>query len=230
MNFNPRTEKDMADFIARHMRDGRAWDRKFDDDSVLRKLLLSLGAGFIEIEKLVKIVVDDYDIDQSVYLLPEWEESYGLPDSCLGVETDIVKRRNAVKTRIKKETLVTLEQLQSYVDELFPEHTITLYPGYDYYGFEYDFEHEFWGNANERFVLVVEIFDFDDIFEYEFEHDFSGSVDTAQIECVLKKVIPANVVLDFVFSAVEPPAPPIYILTELGNDLVTENDKQIEIG
>lgn len=209
--------KTTTDFVTRHFPKGRAWGLKNEADSNIRKLIKSLASGFRTIQQQIEELAAEFDINQSILLLPDWEKSVGLPDQCLGSLTDLTKRRNEVILRLRKIPIVTLSEFQLLVDELFPGQGITLYPGREYYTFEYEFSFTFIGQVNERFILVVEIPESGTGFEYEFEITFEGGIDTNLVICVLERIIPANVVLSVEFVQPIPPTPP-QTITLIGGD------------
>jgi uncharacterized protein YmfQ (DUF2313 family) len=188
-----------TELLAKHLYDGRAWDKKNDIDSIIYKLTRSLSAGYEQIREQVEIYASEMYVPQALELLPEWEESVGLPDECMGEATTLDERRNAVIERLRKIPIVTLQEMQDYIDGLIEGIEIELIPGTDLFAFERTFEAPFLGAVNEKFILVVNVITSQNAFESDFEHGFGG-IDTDKIECALNKIIPANVLLLFNFS------------------------------
>lgn len=184
------TSQQMADSLP----DGCAWSLKNEDDSNLRKLINSLSVAHNTVQQLIELLDDEFRINQTYDLLDEWEESVGIPGECIGLYSTIAERRQAVIDRFKKQPIVTLADMQAYVDALFPGVGIVLYPGWEYLGgFEYEFEVPLWSAVGERFVLVARVPIPPDGFEYEFELQFEGLPDVTELECLLNQINPACV-------------------------------------
>jgi len=185
------TGQQVADSLPR----GRAWGAKNVDGSNTRGLIDSIAVAHNRTQQQIELLDDEFRIEQTFDLLIEWEKSVGIPDECLGTSDTLAQRRQVVIDRLRKKPLVTLQDLQGYVDSIFPGLGVVLYPGSEYYTFEFAFEAPFFGGIDEKFILVAEVPLSGDAFEYEFEIEFEGVVDTTQLECLLNKIIPANVFL-----------------------------------
>lgn len=183
------TAQQMADSLP----SGRAWGVQNEPGSNVRKLINSLSVAHNAVQQQVELLDDEFRIDQTLFLLTDWETSVGIPGECLGTAETIAQRRQAVIDRLKKEPIVTIAQMQAYVDALFPGLGVILYTGYEYYTFEYEFEVPLMGAVSERFLLVATVPLSGDTFEYGFEMTFEGGVDTDQLECLLNKINPACV-------------------------------------
>ena len=189
------TQEGTAQQLADSIPQGRAWGSKNVDDSNCRKLINSLAVVYNRVQQQIELLSDEFDILQTLELLPEWEESVGLPSECLGESETIQQRREAVVQRIKKDPIVTLSDFQNFLDGLFPGLGLKVIPGYEFYTFEYEFEIPFLGAIDEKFILVVTVPVSEGGFEYEFEIEFEGGPDTVQLECILRKITPANVII-----------------------------------
>lgn len=195
--FKTPTQEGTAQQLADSIPQGRAWGAKNIDESNTRKLINSLGVAYSRVQQQIELLSNEFDILQSLELLPDWEESVSLPSECLGESETIQQRREAVIQRLRKEPTVTLSQMQAFLDSLFPGFGLVLIPGYEFYSFEYGFEVPFLGAIDEKFVLVVTVPTppVGTEYEYEFELEFSGGPATQQIECLLRKIVPANVII-----------------------------------
>lgn len=172
---------------------GRAWGKRNDPESNVRKLINALSTAFNIVQQYVELLDDEFQISQTTDLLEDWEQSVGIPDSCVALSQTIAERRQDVIDRLSKKPIVTLADMQAYVDQLFPGMGVVLYPGYEYYNFEYEFEVDFLGDVSDKFILVAEVPLSDNTFEYEFEMEFDASVNTDRLECLLNKINPACV-------------------------------------
>lgn len=186
------TAQQMADALP----NGDAWGLKNDPESNIRKLINSLSVAHNMTQQQIELLDDEFRIDGTFDLLEDWEKSVGIPDECLGLSSTIAERRQSVIDRLRKQPIVTLADMQAYVDALFPGLGVVIFPGTEYYSFEYEFEVPFLGGVSEKFILVARIpFSTTGQFEYEFEFDFEGGVNIERLECLLNKIIPANVLL-----------------------------------
>ena len=192
---NETTAQQMADCLPT----GRAWGKRNDPESNVRKLINALSTAFNIVQQYVELLDDEFQIRQTTDLLEDWEKSVGIPDSCVALSQTIADRRQDVIDRLSKKPIVTLADMQAYVDAMFPAMGVILYPGYEYYGFEYEFEVPFGPGVSDKWILVAEVPLSDNQFEYEFEMEFEGGVNTDRLECLLNIINPA----------------PVYIIIEL---------------
>jgi len=201
--FKTKTLDETVDFIACHLPDGRAWDKKYDIESNTYKLIKSLSAAFNAIQNEIEHIATEFNINLTNDLLIDWEKSCGLPDECTQSITDLQERRNEVINRFRKVPIVTLAEMQALVDSLLVyipgtewfEYEfemlfegieiadVELIPGADFYTFEYEFEMTFQSGYSERFTLVVKA---------------PTGVDITRVLCVLRKVNPACVIIDVI--------------------------------
>lgn len=187
------TAQQMADTLP----DGRAWGLKNELGSNIRALIQSLSVAHNLTQQQIELLDDEFRISGTFDLLEDWEESVGIPDECIALSSTIAERRQAVIDRLRRTPIVTLADMQSYVDALFPGLGVVLYPGYDYYTFEYTFEVPFLGDVSDKFILVAEVplSAATAYFEFDFEITFEGGVNLERLRCLLEKIIPANVYL-----------------------------------
>lgn len=195
--------EDITQFLANHLPPGRLWNLKNESSSNIHKLLMSVSSEYQLLFNKIAEMATEFNIDNTFLLLSDWEKSVGIPDGCIDIPIDdLAKRKTAVKNRIKKTPFVTLGEIQQYVDDLFAEFDLKLYPGADYFsGYEYQYEFNYIGGVNLKFLLVVEVDQSGDTYEYEYQFEYEAGVNKSQIECALRKVIPANVAIIFEFTA-----------------------------
>lgn len=213
-----------ADQLTDHMPDGKVWQAKAINDTNLRGLVVSTAYPFNLVQAKIEEFICEFDIRTTTKFIDEWEESVGLPDDCFGADTDtdIQSRRNAVIERYKKEAIVTLAEMQAYVDAIFGVGEVTLYNGTEYYSFEREFQGSFLGNTNEKFIIVAEVLTQGNLFERNFEDTFTGALDTVKINCVLRRVVPANVLILFIEKSPDIVIEDNFIISELGNIIIDE--------
>ncbi len=215
-----------GDQLADHMPRGQVWQAKNIDGTNLRGLVVATAYPFNLFQVKLEEFICEFDIRTTTKFIDEWEESVGLPDDCFGADTDtdIQSRRNAVIERYRKEAIVTLAEMQAYVDAIFGVGVVTLHNGTEYFGFERDFQATFLGNTNEKFVIVAEVLTQGTFFEREFEDIFTGAIDNVKINCVLIRVVPANVLIIFEEKSPPPAVDSFRIIDELDNVIGDELD------
>jgi hypothetical protein len=174
------------------------WAAKNIDTANLRKLINGLAVMHNRTQQQIELLATEFDINQTVELLPDWETSVSLPDECKGLASTLELRRQDVIIRLRKTPLVTLAELQAFVDQQFPDMTIRLFPGIEYSGLEFELEVELIG-GNTSFVIIAEVVGVGEQLEYELEVELTAGIDTDAFTCLMNKIIPANVLLQIVF-------------------------------
>lgn len=77
---------------------GRAW--VIESGKVLEKLLAGIVVEFARIDRRGRDLLEEADPRTTVELLPEWEASFGLPDSCAGLFAGVEERRQQLLQKI----------------------------------------------------------------------------------------------------------------------------------
>jgi hypothetical protein len=186
-----------TDEVANHLPRGKAWEAKYVEESNLRGLLYAIAAPYNFTEQKIEELAREFDIRTSIDLLPDWEESVGLPDECTGPVSDIEQRRQLVIDRLRRKLIANIQDHQTIVDEQFPDTNIVLIPGKEYRGgFEYTFQYSFFSSAiNHRFILYALVEQSGEGFEYTFEYTFQGGASFDLLRCILEPTLPCNVYL-----------------------------------
>ena len=179
--------------LADHMPSGDAWAAKLIEDSDLHSQMHGTSKPFNMTQGRIEDLTREFDINQTVELVTDWETSVGLPDICLGPVSDIDERRDLIIERLSKTPVTTLAQQQAFIDRLFPGLGVILIPGAEFFSFEYDIEMFFMGDVNEKFIIVALIPPQEPFFEFDFEFNLTGGIDQTQLQCVLDRISPANV-------------------------------------
>jgi uncharacterized protein YmfQ (DUF2313 family) len=76
---------------------GRIWRR--DPDSVLARLMLALAPAYTRSTQSAAQLLIDADPATTLDLLPEWEASLGLPDSCTPANPTLARRQASVRAK-----------------------------------------------------------------------------------------------------------------------------------
>jgi hypothetical protein len=173
-----------------HMPQGILWEAKTVSGSNTQGVMYGVSKPINTIQQLMETLATELNINATEALVDVWEASTGLPDTCTGLLTDLTQRRNAIIERIRKVPIVTLPEMQTYIDSIFPDKGVVLSTGVE--ALAPDFT-----DNSRRFIIVVDVPPQEPTFELEFEYDFISGVDEVEIRCVLERVIPANVVLLF---------------------------------
>lgn len=193
--FKAPSKEQSAQELANHLPIGRVWDLKNDAESNTRKLLRSLAASYNQIEQKIEELHTELNINKTFELLPEWEASVLLPDTCLETLSDLEDRRNLVIERIRRQPIVTIQDFEDTVNVFFPTIGITFLPGLEFFNFEYTLEMTFLGNISEKFILVAVIPLGNNQFEYDLELTLTGGPNTDKLRCFIEEFLPANVYL-----------------------------------
>lgn len=78
---------------------GFAWPR--DPASTLMRVIRGIAASFSELDDFIRLTVYQWQPNQAVTRLAEWEESTGLPDACFGTNQDYATRRKLLLARLR---------------------------------------------------------------------------------------------------------------------------------
>jgi len=111
--FYVQTVDEALSFLAEHLPTGRAFDKKYDNESNLNKFLKgAIVPGIREIQKLYRYFASEFNVYTTRDRMPEWERSVGIPDNCIPLGATLEERRAEVIARLSKVPLVTLDDLQ----------------------------------------------------------------------------------------------------------------------
>jgi uncharacterized protein YmfQ (DUF2313 family) len=182
-----------ADQLAVSLPEGRAWNAKTIPGTLMRSLIVGCAAEFNLVQQQIERMAREFNINLSVDLLPEWEASVGLPDSCQIVVDNLVGRRQAVIDRIKKIPIVTVADFEALILSLTGK-TATVVPAAPFESFTFSWPITL-STSSPLFKLYIIV---DDATEGGFTYNFPvvfGSTVNGLIRCVLEQIIPANVVL-----------------------------------
>jgi hypothetical protein len=120
---------DSSQQMADSLPEGKAWGSKNVDDSNVRKLINALAVAPNAAQQQIQLLADEFNINKTVQLLPDFETSVGEPDSCsTGVLGSLAERRETVIEKLRKTPTVTLAEMQAYIDRKVPETEVRLIP------------------------------------------------------------------------------------------------------
>jgi hypothetical protein len=119
------TSQQMADSLP----EGKAWGSKNIDGSNTRKLINSLAVAHNRAQQQIELLAGEFNINNTVELLSDWETSVGEPDSCFdGVLGTLAQRRETVIEKLRKTPIVNLAEMQAYIDRKVPDIEVRLIP------------------------------------------------------------------------------------------------------
>mgnify|MGYP000919492952 CR=1 FL=1 len=191
--FDAGTLEQSTDELAAHAPDGVAWMRKYKEGSNIRGLLAGMAVPFNVLEQEIEYAAREFNANTTSDLISEWETSVGLPDNCIGALPDLAQRRAAVISRLRKSPIVTLQEMQDFVNSQLDGQTITLYPGHPYYTLPYRLPQHLISAPGKRFIIVVEVERGGAKLPYQLPQQLIRGIDTSKIECIMARIVPANV-------------------------------------
>lgn len=196
MNIEKRTQQEQARILANYLRNDKLHDAKNNKDSVLFKILMGLAIGWIDFRDNSQLIVDNYNIYNSLQLLEDWEQAVGIPDDVFNIANDVETRRRNILLKIsgsKAETSLQFENIGKILG-----FDVKCETGYQYCRFPLRFPIIFTKKENLPFLIVITIdkkyqpktFPF--TFPIEFKSDIA-----VILKLFFDKIKPANTKLIF---------------------------------
>lgn len=191
------TSDDLLSALQRHLPRGRAWPR--DPNSVQTQTLAALALTFQRLTgRAANLLIDSFP-ETTIELLPEWEETLGLPDPCAGVSPTIALRQAQVIARFTSGGGQSIAYFIAFAKALGYDITITQFAPFTFgRPFGMPFGGEEWAfvwqvNAPQ---FTVEFFKFgSDAFGEAFS-TFGNTV----LQCELQRLAPAHTTVIFNYS------------------------------
>lgn len=198
--FKSRTVEEQASSLASFMPGGRPFLAARIDGTKLRALLLGLAQELYRADNSLNDITYEHQIDQTTYLIEEWESALGIPGACIPVADTLAERRTNVLLKLKAHGVQTA---QDFIDLMgFLGYTITITPGADIGLFALPFPARFFDRPQTaRFTMFVNIItlEFPNVFPLDFPIAFANNI-FAMLECLLDKLRPANVQLSIAYE------------------------------
>lgn len=195
LSFRKPTIEKTAKDIAHHLPNGRSWAAKNNVSTNLYKFIKGLAAAFNEVQNKIQQLSEEFDINLSQELLPEWETSVGIPDDCAGRLMDLESRREQIIRKFTKIPIVTLSEMEIFISEIIGQE-VMLVPGVEAETFVYTLP-IILSSTNPLFKIYLTYENTDVELNLPYTLPFRlGSVQEELIRCVMHKIIPANVVLE----------------------------------
>lgn len=103
---------------------GRAWPR--DPSSVQMQFWQGLASIMVDVDVDAQQLLVDANPNTTYNLLPEWEETLGLPDPCLGASPTVAQRQGSVRAKFNAIGGLSYGFYEAYAAAL--GYTITITP------------------------------------------------------------------------------------------------------
>jgi uncharacterized protein YmfQ (DUF2313 family) len=201
--FNTYSAEEHTDSLVAYLPGGELFDAKNEVNSVLRRLFAGLAGPVKQAEDLMNELTYDYDIYCTTNLITEWERALGIPDECFTGQGSIEDRRRDVLAKLASLGVSTAKQ---FIDLAAMYGFKALIPSGGKYGiFEMTFPIAFYLYPQDaRFTLYVflDSANVPEVFPFEttkFPVPFFSSVSNI-VECLFRKLAPANVQVKFVYT------------------------------
>ncbi len=106
-------QEQQTDILAQYLPSGRIYSRKFDSQSNIRKILLGLGAVWLEDRRLLNELFDEYNPETTTKFIEEWEKTVGIPDDCFDNLGTSEERRRNILLKLTGINTTTEEQFEA---------------------------------------------------------------------------------------------------------------------
>ncbi len=195
-------EEDQADLFAAHLPLGGIFDAARKEDTNFRLLIEGLTTEYSRTEENIFDVCEEMDPQVTEDLLPEWERSVGIPDSCFSTADDIDRRRQAVLLKLGG-FLVRTEQ--DFIDlAALLGQTIEIEAGAESGDYPMRYPGRYLGGAKgARFTMIVH---FPGTENTNYNQDYPGpyGVATGIVECVISRTVSSTVTVIFSYGTNAP--------------------------
>jgi len=206
MMFKQHSIEEHASAIAAYLPNGRLFEAKNIDGSLYRMFLKGLAHTNQDVESMLMLFEQEIDISQTTLFITEWEKTVGIPDSCFDTNVSLETRRKQVILKLASLGVQTSDDFINLA--AIYGVTITITSGIVYDSFPMTFPIIFFNNAKEaRFTMVVTYYI---EAQYRFPYTFPivfGNQSIPILECLFRKLAPANVDVYFLQSD-QKPSPP----------------------
>jgi len=110
-----RTTQEQADVLASYLPDNAIFAEKNNLDSNYRKLLNGLAVEFKRLRNVINSIRSDYFPENTTEFIENWETQLNIPDECIDVSTDISERRNNVMLKLNGVNATTKEDFEAMI-------------------------------------------------------------------------------------------------------------------
>jgi len=107
-----RTQQEQARILANYLRDDKLHEAKNQENSNLYKILIGLAEGWLDFRNNANDVVDNYNINNSLLLIEEWEKAVGIPDNIFDISSNLETRKRNILLKLAGSKAETKEQFE----------------------------------------------------------------------------------------------------------------------
>lgn len=195
MTFKRKTKEEFTDYLASFLPNGRLFEAKFIEDSILRKYLQGKAPEFVRLNDLFNTHIEQLDPNITENYLEEWEAALKIPDNCIPLASAAQERRDNIILKLGSLSIQTEDDYKelasfygftiTFVTDEFPPYSVPFTPlGDEDLSFfpPYNVPFTPLGDATEstRFVFYVKG-DFD-----------SDPTKAAIFQCLIRKLVPST--------------------------------------
>lgn len=181
--------------LGAYLPNGKAFEAKNYSPSNLYKFINAILQSFILFEDTLEDVYKEMNPATTEDLIGRWETEFGMAKSCWGIGPDLETRRQNLLLRIGLDGIQTIDEFTELLTDM--GFNVNIIAGGDYFVFPLAFPWGFMTELGAHFTVVVQLdaelnnvlFPFDQTL---FPFPFSSGI-TNIIECLFKKLLPANV-------------------------------------
>jgi uncharacterized protein YmfQ (DUF2313 family) len=185
-----------ADSLALYLPGGPLFSAKFIEGSNFRALLKGLARRLVQADGYIDELLTEYLPDTTNLFLDEWEFVLGIPDSCFDGSGTATERRTAILVKLSALGVQTQADFVALAAKFGV--SINVHPGIEVYntpslapGISFTSEKQ------ARFTIVVTYnLESGQAFPYIYPIPF-GTSEIAVLQCLFRKVKPANVQVIF---------------------------------
>lgn len=199
--FNTYSLEEHTDSVVAYLPGGELFLARNQPESVLRRLFEGLAIQIKQAEDTMNDLTYEYDINCTTNLISEWERALGIPDECFTGTGTLEERRRDVLIKLAS---LGVSTQKDFVDlaARFGFKALVKTSGSAYGIFPLDFPIAFFQYPQDaRFTLyiILDAANVPEVFPFavtRFPIPFYSSV-TNIIECLFRKLAPANVDVQF---------------------------------
>jgi len=196
MIIEKRTQQEQARILANYLRDDKLHEAKNQENSNLYKILVGLAEGWLDFRNNANDVVDNYNINNSLLLIEEWEQMVGIPDDIFDISGNLETRKRNVLLKLAGSKAETKQQFERIGKILGFD--IEVEPAFKYSRFTYKFPVLLLNEGSSPFVIVVNINKSLKANGFPFTFTFKFSTNPADIlKLFFNKIKPSNTIIVF---------------------------------
>lgn len=186
-----------ADLFAAHLPIGGVFNAVREEGTTFRALIEGLGTEYLRTEENIFDVCQEMDPQITNDLLPEWERSVGIPDSCFSTTGDIERRRQAVLLKLGG---FRVQTTQDFIDlAAILGQVIEIEAGADSGIYPMKYPARYFESAKRaRFTMIVHFPESTANTKYNQTYPGPYGVATGDVECLIRRTAPSTV--DVIFS------------------------------